>query len=89
MARLATTRYVPPGTYIGQLIQPSPGNLNLNARRPCYVGKGDRLALGKNLGIRRSFVYDEALNFTPSAPYQASLDYAATNDQALPTKLFK
>jgi hypothetical protein len=88
MATLTTTRYTAPGVYIGQLIQPGPGNLNADARICNYVGRGSRLAVGLNLGIRRSFVYEEELTFSATAPYTATLDFAANGDQENPIRLY-
>ena len=82
--RLVNTRYVPPGVYIGQLIIPRPVNLTADARLPAFVGVGNRLATGKNIAIRRSFVYDEQLTFTSLAPHQAALDFNADQDQNAP-----
>jgi hypothetical protein len=48
------------------------------------VGVGSRLATGKNLAIRRSFVVDEALAFSPLAPHVAVLDFDADQDQNAP-----
>ena len=77
MARLVTTRYVTPGVYIGQLIRPNPGNLTADARVCNYLGKGSRFAVGRNLALRRSFVYDEDLVMPKSPPYVATLQYHA------------
>ncbi len=82
--RLVNTRYVPPGVYIGQLIIPRPVNLTADARLPAFVGVGNRLATGKNIAIRRSFVYDEQLTFSPLAPHEAALDFDADQDQNAP-----
>ena len=88
MARLVSSGYVPPGTYIGQLIKPSAGNLNAEDRACNYIGKGSRLAVGKNLGIRRSFVYDEALSMPTSAPFVANLIYNADGEKGSPSRVF-
>ncbi len=82
--RLVNTRYVPPGVYIGQLIIPRPVNLTADARLPAFVGVGNRLATGKNIAIRRAFVYDEQLTFNPLAPHTANLDFNADRDQNAP-----
>ncbi len=82
--RLVNTRYVPPGVYIGQLIIPRPVNLTADARLPAFVGVGNRLATGKNIAIRRAFVYDEQLTFTALSPHEAALDFDADQDQHAP-----
>jgi len=82
--RLVNTRYVPPGVYIGQLIIPRPVNLTADARIPCFVGVGNRLAEGKNISIRRSFIFEETLAFTQVAPHRAQLDFDADQDQNAP-----
>lgn len=88
MARLVTTRYTAPGVYIGQLIRPGAGNLNADARICDYLGQGSKLAVGNNLGIRRSFVYEELLNLATSAPYEATLRYAADGSKDSPARIF-
>ncbi len=82
--RLVNTRYVPPGVYIGQLIIPRPVNLTADARLPSFVGVGNRLATGKNIAIRRSFVFDEQLTFSSLSPHVAILDFNADQDQNAP-----
>ena len=82
--RLVNTRYVPPGVYIGQLILPTPTNLTADARLPAFVGVGNRLAEGKNIAIRRSFIFEENLSFTPTAPHRAQLEFNADQDQNAP-----
>lgn len=82
--RLVNTRYVPPGVYIGQLIVPRPVNLTADARLPAFVGVGNRLATGKNIAIRRAFVFDEQLTFSPLAPHTANTDFNADQDQNAP-----
>ena len=79
--RLVNTRYVPPGVYIGQLIIPRPVNLTADARLPAFVGVGNRLATGKNIAIRRAFVFDEQLTFTALAHHTALVDFNADQDQ--------
>lgn len=85
---LVATRYVPPGSYIGQLITPKPGLVSAEARLPCYIGVGSRLALGTNLPIRRSFIFANQLTFSPTAPFKANLTYAANGNQQT-SRLFK
>ena len=80
MPTLRTTRYVPPGSYLGQIIVPEVTGLTGRPRIPCFVGRGSRYARVRNAGIRRSYVYEEALSFTVVAPYQAVLPHAADMD---------
>ncbi len=82
--RLVNTRYVPPGVYIGQLIIPRPTNLTADARLPAFVGVGNRLAEGKNIAIRRSFIFEESLAFTSLSPHVAQLVFNADQDQNAP-----
>jgi len=79
--RLTNARYVRPGTYIGYVRIPRPTADPGNPRYPCYVGRGSRLALVLNMPHRRSYVEDEELNFSSTAPYIAPLSYAAVDDQ--------
>ena len=76
-----TNRYLRPGAYIGQLIEPGTGTPPDFARIPTLVGKGSRLARVENLTITRSAVYDEALSFTPVAPHRATLAFASNQDR--------
>lgn len=82
--RLVNTRYVPPGVYIGQLIIPRPTNLTADARLPAFIGVGNRLAEGKNIALRRSFIFEESLAFTVLSPHVAQLVFNADNDQNAP-----
>ena len=82
--RLVNTRYVPPGVYIGQLITPRPTNLTADARLPAFIGVGNRLAEGKNIAMRRSFIFEESLAFTSLSPHVAVLQYNADQDQNAP-----
>lgn len=88
LPRLVTTRYTVPGVYIGQLIRPGVGNLNADARICNYIGRGSRLAVGTNLGIRRSFVYGEELVVSTSIPYEAQLFYPCDGVKDAPTRLY-
>jgi hypothetical protein len=56
--------------------------------RPCFVGKGARLALAKNASVARSWIEGKSLTFTSAPPHIASLTYPAKNDQAPPVSLF-
>jgi len=85
---LIATRYIPPGSYIGQLITPRPGAISDEARIPCFIGRGSRLALGSNLPIQRCYVFAQSLTFSPLAPFVANLPYDADGDQQA-ARLFK
>ena len=79
--RLTASRYVRPGAYIGFVRIPRPTAPTGDPRLPSFVGRGNRLALVKDLGHRRSFTEDEELTFTPVPPYRAQLDHNALNDK--------
>jgi hypothetical protein len=85
---LVATRYVPPGSYIGQLITPRPGQVAPEARLPCFIGRGSRLALGTNIPITRSFIFAESLTFSTVAPFVATLSWNSDGDQQ-GARLFK
>jgi len=53
--RLTTNRFVRPGTFIGFVPIPRPVVTTGTPRLPCFIGKGNRLALVDNLEHRRSF----------------------------------
>lgn len=82
--KLSTSRYVRPGCYIGQIIQPKAGNLTADARACNYVGRGSKYAIANNSGIRRSFIYDEELVLPKSAPFIHTLAYPANGVQDAP-----
>lgn len=82
--KLSTSRYVRPGCYISQIIQPKAGNLTVDARACNYIGKGSKYAIANNSGIRRSFVYDEELMLPKSAPFVHTLSYPSNGVQDLP-----
>ena len=86
--RLVTSRYTVPSVYIGQLIRPGVGNLNADARICNYIGKGSNLAVGTNLGIRRSFVYGEELVVSTSVPYEAVISFPCDGVKDAPTRLY-
>jgi hypothetical protein len=88
MATLITNRYVKPGAYIGQIVRPRPTELTGTPRIPCYVGAGDRLALGRNLAIRRSYVFEEQVALSAAPPHIALLQYRADGDQTT-SRLYK
>lgn len=85
---LVATRYVPPGSYIGQLITPRPGQVSAEARLPCYIGRGSRLALGSNIPIKRSYIFAQSLTFSTIAPFVATLPFDSDADQQS-ARLFK
>lgn len=85
---LVTTRYVPAGSYIGQLIVPRPGAVSGEARLPCYIGRGSRHAVGRNIPLRRAYVSEETLDFSRVAPFRATLSYKASIDQSV-ARLYK
>lgn len=87
-ARLTTSRYVKPGVYIGQLIRPRPGNLSADARVCNYIGRGSELAVGRNLGVRRSFVFEEELILPDSAPFEHTLKYPANGVKENPIRVY-
>lgn len=80
LPRLATSRYVEPDAYIGQIFRPTAGVQLSNVRYPCIIGKGDRLFQMQNMSIRRSFVYNEELLFD-TVTYRASLDHNSDGRQ--------
>lgn len=86
--RLTTSRYTVPGTYISQLIRPGAGQISAEARLVDYVGRGSRLAVGRNLGIRRSFVFEEELSFPPSAPFEAITNFASDGTKDAPVRVY-
>lgn len=86
--RLTTSRYTRPGVYIGQIIEPAPGNLTADARVCNYIGRGSRLAVANNAGIRRSFVFEEELILPSSAPFVHTLAFAADGVADLPTRVY-
>ena len=87
-ARLTTSRYTRPGVYIGQLIRPRPGNLSADARVCNYLGRGSELAVGRNLGVRRSFVFEEELILPDSAPFEHVLAYPSNGVKDAPIRVF-
>ena len=79
---LSTSRYVPPGSYIGQKIRPSLGALIGSPRIPCYVGRGSKFMLSEDDAVRRSYLYDVLVTFDPIT-YQGPLTYEADPDQTV------
>lgn len=76
---LYPNRYVKPGCYIGQLITPS-ASLVTASRIPTAIGKGSKYALSSNASVVRSYVYDEDVKFSETAPYRATLKNPALMD---------
>lgn len=72
-------RYIPAGTYIGQIIKPQNTPIEGVYRIPVFIGKGSRLAK-TNSPIIRGMVYDEELFFTSSAPFRAVLRYQSNGN---------
>jgi len=87
--RLAITRYVEVGTYIGQFFVPGAGSLANDKRVPCLVGKGDRLFVVRNTEFRRSFRFQEQLSFSSLSPFLATLDYNSNGSQSAPVRLYR
>jgi len=85
---LTTSRYVEPGNYIGEIINPESSNLSANARIPAIIAKGSRYAVAKNVPIRRAFIGAQALNFSATPPFVAPLLKQAQGIQALPNRIF-
>lgn len=83
-----STRYTRPGSYLGQVFRPRATAVSGVVFRPCFVGKGARLALAKNASVARSWIEGKALTFTTAPPHIATLTYPAKNDQAPPVSLF-
>lgn len=83
-----STRYTRPGSYLGQVFRPRPTAVSGVVFRPCFIGKGARLALAKNASVARSAIDGLKLTFTTSPPFIATLTYEAKNDQSPPTSLF-
>ena len=85
MATLTTTRYVPPGSYIGQIITPSGGTVPGDIRIPNYIGQGSRLAQSTDAASQSdaaddSYGYDEMLK----VPCLNELAYKSVATDPLP-----
>jgi len=81
--RPRSSKYMRPGSYLGQVYKPRPTSGADIVMRPCYVGKGHRLALSKNIPIRRSDVEAEQLSFSSAPPFTATLEFLASPDQTI------
>ena len=86
--RPRSTRYTRAGSYLSQVYQPRAIASTAVRFRPCFVGKGNRLAMTKNATVARSWREEEELSFTTTAPFIATLDYTAKNDQTPPIRLY-
>jgi hypothetical protein len=86
---LTTSEYTFPGTYVGEILQPSAANLSANARVTTIVAKGNRLAQTTNAPIIRAFLYGVQLSFSKTTPFIAILPHLSTGSQQLPNRLYK
>lgn len=86
---LTTSRYVEPGVFVGEIINPEASNLSADARVPAIVAKGSRYAVARNVPIVRAFIQAEQLNFSSSPPFLAPLLHPATGEQAKPNRIFR
>jgi hypothetical protein len=48
---------------------------------PVFTGKGSRLKIAQDIGLRRSYILGEPLAVPVVAPHQATLDYLANGDK--------
>lgn len=78
-----SSRYTRAGSYLGQVFRPTPSAGGDVTFRPCFVGKGNRLAMAKNSPIRRSAADAETLTFSLVPPHVAFLDHKAKNDKTV------
>lgn len=83
--RLTTNRWVPPGSYLGRKTTPRPGTPILNPRKVCFVGRGSRYKVLRNVGVTRAFVYDEQVFFPVAPPYRAQLQHLCDGNQSVAT----
>lgn len=86
-SRLTTTRWTPPGVYLGRQSIPRP-TPPLGSRKICLIGRGSRLKNILDAEITRSKVFDERIEFSPlgsSNPtlYQAQLAHRAKLDKSV------
>lgn len=86
---LTTSEYTFPGTYVGEILQPSAANLSANARVTTIIAKGNRLAQTTNAPIIRAFLYGVQLSFSKTTPFIAILPNNSTGSQQLPNRLYK
>jgi len=83
-----STKYTRPGSYLGQVFRPRPTAPTGVTFRPCFIGKGHRLARTNNASVPRSWIEEKQLSFPTAPPYVAPLTYPATNDQTPPVSLY-
>jgi hypothetical protein len=55
----------------------------LNPRKVCFVGRGHRLKVLRNVEMKRSFIYDEQIFFPVAPPYRAQLRHTCNADQTV------
>lgn len=82
---LVTSQYVLPGSYLGRIYTPNAGTLSGDPRQPCFVGKGNRLAIASNIPIRRAFLTAQVVPFPTTVPHQVTLTNVSDGDQTLST----
>ena len=80
-SRLVTSQYVLPGSYLGRIYTPKAGALSGDPRQPCYVGKGNRLAIASNIPIRRAYLTAQVVPFPTTVPHQVTLANISDGDQ--------
>jgi hypothetical protein len=85
---LTTSRYIQPGVYIGEIINPGSTNLTADARLPAIVAKGSTYAQANNVPIVRAFVPGEELTFSSVTPFIAPLRYPSNGYQQLPVQIY-
>lgn len=83
-----STKYTRPGSYLGQVFRPRPTAPSGITFRPCFIGKGHRLARANNASVPRSWIEEKQLTFPTAPPYVAPLVYPAKNDQTPPVSLY-
>ena len=86
---LTTSRYVQPGVYVGEILQPEASNLSADARIPAIIAVGSPLAVSNNIPIIRSFIYGAELAFSPVTPFVAALPHVAVGNKSLPNRIFQ
>jgi hypothetical protein len=73
---------------LGQVFRPRPTAPSGVTFRPCFIGKGHRLARSNNASVPRSWIEEKQLTFPTAPPFVAALTYPATNDQTPPVSLY-
>ena len=79
--KLTVTRYLLPGTYVGQVYRPKVVNVGMFPRIPCYIGKGLPYMTADNMPIVRSFVYKEKCSFPTTGPFLSTLNSPSNGSQ--------